>query len=95
MKKIVIFLLFVLVSSCSTQTLVLNNKASSIPHYASSQLLVFWGIAQQRTIDAANVCGGADKVAKVQTKVDVLGAALAVLTIGTLTFGTAEVYCTE
>jgi Bor protein len=79
---------------CANQRFnIAGDVATSSPKTEDSQ--TFWvdGIGQNTTVDAAQTCGGANKVAGVaveQTGGDVL---LGIVTLGIYTPRTARVYC--
>jgi Bor protein len=63
------------------------------PKYEERQPYFLSGIGQSQTINAAGICGGADKVsalAKERTATDI---ALSLVTLGIYTPQTARVYC--
>ncbi len=70
MNKMKIMTAFVLatalfVSACSKQEFVVNSRAGIVAEDKFSHFFI-GGIGQTQTIDAAAICGGADKIAKVE-----------------------------
>jgi outer membrane biogenesis lipoprotein LolB len=94
MKTLVMAVLLALLSACSTQTSLIQGGEGRL---ASSDMQSFFisGLGQTQTIDAAYVCGGADKVAKVERVMSPLNWFLGVLTLGIYTPLDAKVYCTS
>ncbi|OOR93875.1 lipoprotein bor [Moraxella caviae] len=87
-----------LLSGCATQTALVNsspklNNAPQTAAYSKSQSFYVSGIGQQKTIDAAEVCNGADKVAKVSSSQQPKDILLGLVTLGIYTPRTAEVFC--
>ena len=56
---------------------------------------VLGGIAQTQTVDAARICGGAEKVVQVEYVSNFGDAVVAFITLGIYTPVTYRVYCTE
>lgn len=79
-------------TGCATQTANLRPATQTNDVVTSHKFFVS-GIGQEKTIDAAAVCGGADKVAKVQSKQEAKDVLLGVVTFGIYTPRTATVSC--
>ena len=93
MKKIIISALVALsVTACSTQTALINGQGGSAPKEEMQTFFVS-GLGQTQTMDAAAICGGADKVVKVERQVSFLNGILGMLTSGIYTPIDAKVYC--
>jgi uncharacterized lipoprotein YajG len=82
-----------LVSGCATQSFTLHNSADSTPNVDTSQHFFINGLAQERHLDAATICGGADKVLKVEVQQTFVNGLLSAVTFGIYTPRTARVYC--
>lgn len=82
-----------LASGCATQTATLQSTQVTTP--TSTESHPFWvsGIGQEKIVDAAAICGGASKVAKVQTTQTEKEVLWSVVTLGIYTPRTANVYC--
>ena len=94
MKKIAIAsLLAILTSGCTTQTYLMANSGNSTPSYNKMQYFFVSGIGQEQEVNAAEVCDGADKIAKVQTQQTFLNGLLSNLTYGLFTPRQIRVYC--
>ena len=66
---------------------------AAVPKYEETQTYFLSGIGQSKTIDAARICGGAEKVAATAKEHTFLDGLLAVVTFGIYTPETARVYC--
>jgi hypothetical protein len=94
MKKLVLLgLIGALSSGCATQTYLLSNGGNTTPSYNKMQTFFVSGIGQEKAVNATEVCGGADKVAKVQTKITFLNGLLGQITYGVYTPRQIMVYC--
>lgn len=82
-------------AACSTQTFNMGRTGSSMPKTDNMQSFFVYGIGQEQTINAAEVCGGASKVAKVQTQMTFLNGLLGAITFGIYTPRQARVFCTR
>ncbi len=93
MKKIsVLFLSLFFVAGCANQSFTVNGSGSS-PTQAKAQHFFVNGIGQYRNVDAADVCGGIEKVQKVEVQQTFVNGLFSVLTFGIYTPRTARVYC--
>lgn len=96
MKKLLALALGVsILAGCSTQSFTLGGSASTQPQDVERQHFFVYGIAQQRNIDAAEICGGVENVAKVESTLTGVDAALQWLTFYIYTPRTAKVYCVQ
>lgn len=94
MKKAIIISLAILgLSGCATQTYYINGKSGSTPTKSEMQPFFVSGIGQEKDLDAAAICGGANKVIKVESKQEGLDCILGVVTFGIYTPRHAKVYC--
>jgi hypothetical protein len=66
---------------------------TATPRYEERQTYFVSGLGQRQTIDAARICGGADKVAAVGKEMTFIDGLLGALTAGIYTPETARVYC--
>ncbi|MCL1623464.1 Bor family protein [Moraxella sp. Tifton1] len=82
-----------ILSGCAAQTALIRDTNKTTPAYSQSQSFFIGGIAQEKTIDAAKVCGGADKVASVQSKDEPKDLLLSIVTLGIYSPKTSTVYC--
>lgn len=93
MKKIIILLLVGMLAGCSTQSYDINGGASSKPTEEDMQTFFISGLAQTQEMDAAKICGGAEKVAKVESHMSFVNGLLGFVTLGIYTPRQAKVYC--
>jgi hypothetical protein len=95
MKKIILPLILVAsLAACSTQTALVNGQAGPLKK-EDMQTFFVSGLGQTQSIDAAAVCGSADKVYKVERVTSFLDGVLSLLTGGIYTPYDAKVYCTN
>ncbi len=87
-------LLCLALSACSTQSVVLQNNPSVLKQNEMQHFFVS-GLGQTQSINAAEVCGGANRVVKVERVQSGLNILLNTLTNGIYTPYTAKVYCNE
>lgn len=94
MKFINLALLLVLVSSCSTQTIQINNKPIE---YTRSQNhnFFFQGVGQGDNIQAGNLCKENDNVVQVKSTITGTQVFLTIITLGIYTPMTSKVSCSE
>lgn len=86
----------VLLLGCANATFDLTDKprsADAVPNSEVRQANFFSGFGERHIIDAAKVCGGADKVASVDVNQSFVDAVIATLTLGIYTPLSARVYC--
>ena len=94
MKNIfVVLVVTILISGCATQTFTLNGGSAVEPDVEKMQAFFIDGLGQQKEINAVAVCGGADKVAKVESKLKFIDGFLGGISFGIYTPRTAKVYC--
>ncbi|WP_159652353.1 Bor family protein [Vibrio atypicus] len=97
-KLILVAALSMVATGCAQQTFVMSSEVSAttndaLPTKEQSQHFFIDGIAQDKEIDAAAVCGGADKVVKVEVQQTFTNVVLDVVTFGIYTPREARVYC--
>jgi hypothetical protein len=80
-------------SGCATSTYVVNNNSNDYPEKEDMQNYFVSGLGQKKEMNAAEICGGADKVAKVVTHTKFIDGFLGAITMGLYTPRTAKVYC--
>jgi hypothetical protein len=93
MKKIIFPLILVAtLAACSTQTAYVNGQTGRL---AKEDMQTFFvsGLGQTQTVDAAAVCGGSNKVVKVERQTSFLNGVLGMLTGGIYTPYDAKVSC--
>jgi hypothetical protein len=87
-------LLCLALSACATQSVVLRQGATE-PRLNEMQHFFVSGLGQTQSVNAADVCGGTDRVAKVERVQSGLNILLNTLTNGIYTPNTAKVYCID
>jgi hypothetical protein len=94
-RYVVVGLLVTSLSGCATQSFEVNGPVGPSQEAAleTSQTFFVGGVGQSAQIDAAEVCGGAQNVARVETELSVIDGLLASLTGGIYSPRTARVYC--
>ncbi|HCJ7734617.1 TPA: lipoprotein [Citrobacter freundii] len=96
MKKLIIAITAaVALSGCAQQTFKINNGIAEKPTEEVKQSFFVQGIGQSQTIDAALVCGSADKVIRTEVQESGMDVFLRVVTIGIYTPREARVYCAK
>ncbi|MFJ5482755.1 Bor/Iss family lipoprotein [Pectobacterium actinidiae] len=94
MKKILSTAVLALVlTGCAQQTFTVKNESVATPKQVTTHHFFVSGIGQKKTIDAAAVCGGSDKVVRTETQQTFVNVLLGVVTFGIYTPREARVYC--
>ena len=94
MKKLMAVSVLVLgLSGCAQQTFTIKDNAGIQPSQETRQTFFLSGIGQSKLINAAQVCGGADKVARTEVQESGLDVLFRVITFGIYTPREARVYC--
>lgn len=93
MKKVATVLALVMVmTGCATQTATIR-PASQAQAVTETHKFFVSGIGQEKEVNAAQVCGGADKVAQVQSSQQPKDILFGLITLGIYTPHTAVVSC--
>lgn len=81
-------------SACSTQTALINGQSGTL---AKEEMQTFFvaGLGQTQSLNAAEICGGAAKVAKVERTTSFLNGVLNWLSSGIYSPQDAKVYCSK
>ena len=95
-KNILYFYLFLCVAltSCATQTAVIAGGQGVVAKEEVQPFFVY-GISQTQSINAAQVCGSADRVVKVERSQSLLNGFLRFISQGIYTPYDAKVYCSS
>lgn len=95
MKKLLLVgLVAVLMAGCSNQRFVMQDDSqTSAADYQRSQPFFIGGIGQRKTVNAAEVCGGAENVVRVETRQTFGNGLLGAITLGIYTPREARIYC--
>ena len=93
----VLLALALAVGGCSNTQFHITQRtnAGGVADYDQMQHYFISGIGQESHIDVAKICGGADKVVRVETEETVLNGLLAILSWGLYTPQQARVYCSN
>lgn len=96
MKKIIVLALAASLAGCAVQRFeVVKGNTSESASYDDSHSFFIGGIGQSKDVDAAAVCGGAGKVAKVETELTPGNVGMTFLTLFIYTPRQIRVYCTK
>ncbi|HGY3714830.1 Bor family protein [Citrobacter sp. Res13-Sevr-PEB04-36] len=96
MKKLMMALVAtVALAGCAQQTFKINNGIAEKPTQEVKQSFFVNGIGQSQIIDAALVCGSADKVIRTEVQESGMDVFLRIITIGIYTPREARVYCAK
>ena len=96
MKKIFYTLaLCLLLTGCYTQRFPISARNVAYePTHSEMKIFLLWGLAlQPQYTDPAQICGGLNNVAVVETKMSFIDGLIGALTFGIITPQTANVYC--
>jgi uncharacterized lipoprotein YajG len=93
MKKLYVLIAVLVMTGCASQTFNINGSEGELPTVQKSQTFFISGLGQEKVLDAAEICGGADKVVKVEAQHTFINGLLGFVTIGIYTPRDAKVYC--
>lgn len=94
-KLIMIAVIAAAVSGCAQQTFSVNKGLTSLPQEVITHDFFVSGIGQSKQIDAAQICGRADKVVRTEVQQTFVNGLLGVLTFGIYTPREARIYCSK
>ncbi len=95
LKKLLLSLMVVgSLSACSKQTFTINGQYGMKGEDTVSHFFIY-GLGQDDEINAAAICGGANKVARVEAQQTFLNGLLGTLTYGLYSPRQYRVYCTR
>jgi hypothetical protein len=95
MKKLAIAAIVLSLTGCAIQRFDVRSETQNMPTHDDVQTFWVGGIGQSEEIDAGKVCGGAAKVARVETQVTAGNVGLAIVTLGIYSPRQIRVYCTR
>lgn len=95
MKKLYLCGLIILLSGCAKQGFDMKENIQSTPTKEVTHHFFISGLGQEKNINAAAVCGGADRVARTETQLTFMNGFLNVITFGIYTPREARVYCSK
>ena len=88
--------LAMLITGCAQQTFTVGNKPTAVtPKEPITHHFFVSGIGQEKTVDAAKICGGAENVVKTETQQTFVNGLLGFITLGIYTPLEARVYCSQ
>lgn len=94
MKKLLVSaILAATLTGCAQQAFTIKNEPAVAPKQVITHHFFISGLAQEKTIDAAAVCGGADKVIRTEVQHTFVNGLLGFVTLGIYTPREARVYC--
>lgn len=94
MKKMVLTAaVAMMVAGCAQQGFTVHSGNAVKPTKEVTHHFFISGLGQSKTIDAAAVCNGADKVVRVEAQHTFLNGLLGAVTFGVYTPREARVYC--
>ena len=72
---------------CAQQTFTVQNKPAAVAPKEPSPIISsrFWNWAEEKTVDAAKICGGAENVVKTETQQTFVNGLLGFITLGIYT----------
>ncbi|PJG59737.1 Bor family protein [Aeromonas cavernicola] len=80
-------------AGCAQQGFTVHPGVAAAPTKEVSHHFFISGLGQSKTIDAASVCNGADKVVRVEAQHTFVNGLLGFVTLGIYTPREARVYC--
>jgi len=87
--------MIIMATGCATQTYQLSDTKAEQPTREERQTFFIDGIGQSQMLNAANVCGGAENIVKIESEQTAADVGLAIITLGIYTPRTAKVYCKD
>lgn len=82
-------------SGCAQQSFSVNRDSSIEPKEVITHHFFIHGLGQEKTVDAARICGGADKIVRTETQHTFMNGLMGFLTLGIYTPREARVYCVK
>lgn len=96
MKKLMIAAVTsMMLAGCAQQTFTIKHDIAEKPTQEVKQTFFVHGLGQAQTIDAGQVCGGADKVIRTEVQESGMDVLLRVVSLGIYTPREARVYCSK
>lgn len=92
-KMISIAVFALMLGGCAAQTFTINGDTKATPTLQESQHFFVNGLAQGKTADVAGICGGVDKIIKVEAQQTFVNGIWSVLSFGIYTPRDVKVYC--
>lgn len=95
MKTTLAIILAITLTGCAKQSFDLRKDSSVTPAKEETHHFFISGLGQEKSINAAAVCNGADKVSRTETQLTFMNGFLNVITFGIYTPREATVYCSK
>jgi hypothetical protein len=93
MKKLLLPLLVTLsLGACSTQSVLINGQQGRLAK-AEAQTFFVSGVGQSQVLNASAVCGGAERVARIERVESPMNWLMGAVTLGVYTPYNAKIYC--
>jgi hypothetical protein len=93
MKKLAILAVLLAMTGCATQRFDLTPPSQDAASFDDSQSFWVGGIGQKEEVEAGKVCGGANKVQRIETQLTPGNIGLTILTFGIYSPRQMRVYC--
>lgn len=96
MKKLLIVIAAtMMMAGCAQQSFNIKKDVAVAPQKVVTHHFFISGLGQSKTIDAAEICGGSDKVVRTETQETFANGLLRFVTLGIYTPREARVYCSK
>ncbi|MFP3439129.1 Bor family protein [Pantoea sp. SIMBA_133] len=95
MKSIALIILAIALTGCARQSFDLRKDSSVTPAKEETHHFFISGLGQEKSINAAEVCGGSDKVSRTETQLTFMNGFLNIITFGIYTPRDAIIYCSK
>ena len=87
--------LALLITGCAQQTFTVQTTAAVAPKETITYHFFCFNWAEEKTVDAAKICGGAENVVKTETQQTFVNGLLGFVILGIYTPLEARVYCSQ
>lgn len=84
-----------ILSACSNQVAYTQNHSNIKLAYNENQPFFLFGIGQERSVDAVQICGDEKNIAKVESQLTAGNILVGLVTIGIYTPRASRVYCQQ
>lgn len=83
------------IAACSNQTAYLKGNVPAKLSYEENQSFFLYGIGQERVVNAVEICGGEEKISKVESQLTGGNILVGLVTLGIYTPRVSRVYCQQ
>ena len=94
-KQIMLVGAFALLSGCASQSFHIQGDTQSQPSYEDTQHFFLSGLGQEESVDASEVCDGAENIIKVEARLSFFNGVLGAITRGLYTPREVRIYCKQ